>query len=93
MKRYGPLVLQDQNSRPVLVFAKGRVKYHAVVATDQRITLDALDSLRGLKPVERKGQPYSPKRAASFWLNHDHREITARARQVLRGLVSREVVS
>ena len=30
--------------------------------------------------------PGAPDSAASFWLNHDHREITPRAKLVLRGL-------
>ena len=84
-----PQVLADRNSRPLIVFAKGRTKYHAVAAMDKTITLVALDSLRGLAKLQRKGEPYSPKRAASFWLNHDHREVTKRAREVLRGLVRR----
>ena len=83
-------VLIDGNATPYLVFAKGRVKYHAVVAGDRSITLVALDSLRGMRPLQRKGQPYPPRRAASFWLNRDHRTITKRARSVLRGLVARK---
>ena len=86
---YNPQVFVDHNSRPVLVFDKGRTKYHAVAAEDTKITLVSLDSLRGLVECQRKGQPYPPKRAASFWLNRDHREITKRAREVLRGLVAR----
>jgi hypothetical protein len=90
MKTYAPQVLLDANARPLIVFAKGRTKYHAVAAADRSITLVALDTLRDLRPLERKGQPYPPRRCASFWLNRDHREVTKRATQVLRGLVARK---
>ena len=80
---------RDGNGRPYIVFARGRALYHAVQAEDT-IRLITLPNLRGLVPLERKGCPYPPKRAASFWLNHTDREITKRARQVLRGLVARK---
>lgn len=76
-------------TRPVLVFAKGRTLYHAVEAGDSVIRLITLDSLRGLRPAELKGEPYPAKRAASRWLNHDWRSINARAEKILRGLVAR----
>ena len=91
MKTYQPAVLVDRNGRPLIVFAKGRAKYHAVVATDHSITLAKLDSLRGLAELQRKGEPYPPRRAASFWLNRDFRDVTKRARRVLRSLVARRV--
>lgn len=87
---YNPQVLVDEHRRPLIVYAKGRIKYHAVAAEDTRITLVELDSLRGLTQALRKGEPYPPRRAASFWLNRDHREITKRAKDVLRSLVSRK---
>ena len=89
MSAYTPQVLIDGNARPLIVFRKGRTKYHAVAARDTDIAIVTLDSLRDMRPLERRGDPYLPKRAASYWLNHDHREITKRARQVLRGLVAR----
>lgn len=85
---YQPQVMLDRNSRPVLVYSKGRIKYHAVLA-DSKIRLVELESLRGFAHAMRRGEPYPPKRAASFWLNHDHREITKRAKDVLRELVAR----
>jgi hypothetical protein len=85
-----PQVLVDHNARPLIVFRKGRTKYHAVAARDTDIALVTLDTLRGLREATRHGDAYPPKRAASYWLNHDHREITKRARQVLRGLVARK---
>lgn len=87
---YAPTVLIDPHGRPLVVFAKGRVKYHAVVATDHAITLAKLDSLRGLAELQRKGAPYPARRAASFWLNRDFRPVTKRAKQVLRALVRRQ---
>lgn len=93
MKRFPPQVLVDGNGRPLIVFQKGRIKYHAVAARDKDIALVTLDTLRGLRPLERKGEPYPPRRCASFWLNHDHREVTKRARQVLRALASRKGTS
>ena len=88
MKDFTPRVLAD-GARPMIVFAKGRTKYHAIVARDSDIALVTLDSLRGLRELTRNGEPYPPRRAASFWLNHDFREPTKRAKQVLRGLVAR----
>jgi len=85
-----PAVYFDANRRPLLVFSKGRVKYHAVAVEDRAITLTTLDTLRGLVEATRRGEPYPAKRAASFWLNHDHRPCTKRAKQVLRGLVARK---
>jgi hypothetical protein len=89
-ERYAAQVLVDANSQPYLVFAKGRTKFHAVTAKDRTIALVALPTLRDLRPLLRRGEPYPPKRCASFWLNHDHREVTKRTKQVLRGLVSRK---
>jgi hypothetical protein len=88
-----PVVLADEHRRPVLVFARGRTKFHAVVATDTAITLAKLETLRGLVSLERRGEPYPPRRAASFWLNHDCRPITKRARAVLRGLVAKKAAA
>lgn len=84
-----PQVMIDASARPMLVFARGRTKYHAVAARDTDIALVTLDSLRGLRVLERKGSPYPPRRCASYWLNHDHRKPTKRAKSVLRGLVAR----
>jgi hypothetical protein len=84
-----PQVLAD-GSRPLLVFRKGRTKFHAVAARETDIALVALDSLRGLRELTRKGEPYPAKRCASFWLNHDYRPMAKRARQVLRALVARK---
>jgi hypothetical protein len=85
-----PQVLIDHNARPLLVFRRGRTKYHAIAARDTDIALVTLDTLRGLAPLKRRDDEYPPRRVASFWLNHDHRHITKRARQVLRGLVARK---
>lgn len=85
-----PQVLVDGNARPLIVFAEGRTKYYAVAARDADIALVALDTLRGFRALERRGEPYAARRAASFWLNHDFRPLTRRARQVLRGLVARK---
>jgi hypothetical protein len=87
---YNPAVYLDANRRPLLVFRKGRVKYHAIAVEDKTITVTTLDTLRGLVEATRMGEPYPAKRAASFWLNHDHRPCTKRAKQVLRGLVARK---
>lgn len=89
MTKLQPVVLQNQNSVPFLVFAKGRKLYHAVTA-DTMIRVVSLETLRGLDQVMRKGEPYPPRRAASHWLNHDHRVITQRAKAILRGLVARK---
>lgn len=88
MEKFEPVVLRDGHSTPFLVFAKGRKLYHAVTA-DTMIRIASIETLRGLVPLERRGEPYSPRRAASFWLNHSVRPITARAKVVLRGLVAR----
>lgn len=87
---FTPQVLLDANARPLIVFAKGRIKYHAVAARDNDIALVELDSLRGLRPLERRGEPYPPRRAASYWLNHGFRKPTKRAERVLRGMVARK---
>ena len=86
------LMLRDERNaeRPVLVFRKGRKLYHAIAARDDSIGLVTLESLRGARPLERRGEPYPPRKAASFWLNRDFRIVTKRARQVLRGLVARK---
>ena len=88
--RFTPQVLVDGNARPLIVFAKGRSRYHAVAARDADIALVTLDTLRDFRSLERRGEPYPVRRAASFWLNHDFRAPTKRARQVLRGLVARK---
>ena len=89
MPKISAQVFRDGNGRPMIVFAKGRTLYYAVVAGDT-IKLDTLNTLRGLVPLEYKGSEYPPKRAASYWLNHSTREITKRAIAVLRGLVARQ---
>lgn len=89
MQKFNPVVLQDGNRNLFIVFARGRLLYHAVTA-DTVIRLVSVPTLRGLDQVERKGEPYPVRRGASFWLNHDHRPITSRARKVLRGLVARK---
>jgi hypothetical protein len=83
-------VLADEHRRPVLVFARGRTKFHAVAASDHAIRLVALDTLRGFVELSRNGEPYPPRRAASYWLNHASRPITKRARAVLRSLVTKK---
>lgn len=90
---FQPIVLLGHNSRPVLVFAKGRTKFHAITTTARAITLTTLNTLRGLAELQRGDEPYPPQRAASFWLNRDHREVTKRAREVLRGLVRRKAAT
>jgi len=91
--RFTPQVFNyrdDENvRRPALVFRKGRALYHAVVATATDIKLVTFPSLRGFSLAQYKGDEYAARRAASAWLNHDHRSITTRARAVLRGLVAR----
>ena len=89
MTTYTPVVLMDR-SHPLIVFRKARLLYHAVAARDTDIALVTLDTLRGLREATRNGEPYPVKRCASYWLNHDFREITKRAKMVLRGLVSRK---
>jgi hypothetical protein len=89
VNQFSPIVMMDRQSVPFLVFARGRKNYHAIKA-DTMIRIASIETLRGLAPVLRKGEPYPPRRAASYWLNHDHRTITGRAMRVLRGLVSRK---
>lgn len=89
MNSYQPTVYLDQNAKPLIVFGKGRIKYDAVAARDD-IALVKLDTLRDLRELHHNGAPYSPRKAASFWLNYDFRTVTKRARQVLRGLVARQ---
>lgn len=92
---FNPQVMLDEHARPLIVFARAprSLRYHAVAARDTDIALVELETLRGLRPLERKGEPYPPRRCASFWLNHDHRRPTKRARQVLRGLVARKAAA
>lgn len=90
MNAYGPAVLRNANGRPLIVFGKGRTLFHVVEAARSMIRLNKLPTLRGMQPVELHGSPYPPKRAASFWLNKDYREITPRAKSVLRGIVARK---
>ena len=90
MNAYGPEVLRNANGRPLIVFGKGRSLFHVVEATDSAIRLTTVPTLRGLQPLELRGNPYPAKRAASFWLNKDYREITPRARSILRRLVARK---
>jgi hypothetical protein len=80
----------DNAHRVALVFRKGRTKYHAVVALHDKITLEAFAHLRGFVPLGHRGGEYPAKRAASFWLNRDHRPLTKRAKAVLKGLVARK---
>ena len=95
--RFTPQVFvyrDDENARHIaLVFRKGRTLYYAVVAKRSAITLETFPSLRGFDPLPvglaNCDGIYQPRKAASFWLNHDHRPITTRARAVLRGLVAR----
>lgn len=81
---------EDNAIRPALVFHKGRKLYHAVVATHDAIKVATFETLRDLEPLQRRGEDYPPRRAASFWLNHDVRPVSKRALQVLRGLVARK---
>ena len=76
---------EDNSARFALVFRKGRVLYHAIVSLEAEIKLATVPSLRGFAPLD-----YPARQAASFWLNHDHRPITKRARAVLKGLVARK---
>lgn len=89
-EKYQPAVLIDEHARPLIVFTRGRTKYHAVKADETSITLVALDTLRGYRELQRNGAAYPVKRCASRWLNHDWRPITSRARAVLKGLVARK---
>jgi hypothetical protein len=94
MPKFVPTVVlvrdEENRSTPMIVFARGRTKHHAVAARSADIALVTLDSMRYATPLLRNGAEYPPKRAASFWLNHDHRPVTKRARAVLRGLVARK---
>ena len=81
---------EDHSLRFALVFRQGRTLYHAVTATSSEIKLTTFPTLRGFSLAQYKGDEYAPKRAASFWLNHDHRPITKRARAILRGIVARK---
>jgi hypothetical protein len=88
---FAPQVLIDSCARPVLVYAKGRKKFRAVVATKSSIRLTTLPSLFGLRPLIAYGEKATtPKHCASFWLNHDFRACTKGAKAVLRGLVARK---
>ena len=87
--RYQSAVYLDYNAQPLIVFAKGRTKFHAVAA-DTTIRLVSLPTLRGLREAQYRGEAYPPRRAASFWLNHTQRDITKRAKQILRGIVARK---
>lgn len=93
-RNFNPVVLQDHNRRPLIVFAKGRTLYHAVAVEHDGITLVKLDTLRGLTPVAKgvhaPDDPYPVKRAASFYLNKTWRPCTKRAKAVLKGLVARK---
>ena len=88
MATFTPAVFLDRSRRPLIVVRHGRTKYHAVAANGS-IKLVALDTLRDLTPALLRGEPYPPKRAASYWLNHSSRAMSPRARAILRGLVAR----
>ena len=88
MNAFPTAVYLDHNAQPLIVFSKGRTKFHAVAANGT-ISLVTLDTLRGLREATYRGDAYPPRRAASFWLNHGQRPITKRAENVLRALVSR----
>ena len=81
---------EDNARRFALVFRRGRTLYHAIVATSDAIKLETFQTLRGMALAQYRGDDYAPKRAASRWLNHDHRPIANRARAILRGLVARK---
>lgn len=85
-----PRVLIDHEGHPLIIFGQGRLFFTAI-ATDTNIRLVQLDTLRGLRPAIYHGEPYAVRKAASFYLNHTGREITKRARAVLRGLVARKL--
>jgi hypothetical protein len=85
---FRPAVFLDHEQHPILVFERGRTRFHAIECT-RTVRLVQLDTLRGLRPLERRGEPYPPRRAASYWLNHTSRPITERARKILRSLTKR----
>jgi hypothetical protein len=60
------------------------------VADDSVIKVVALESLSGLVELQLRGAPYPPRKAASFWLNHDHRPVAKRAKMVLRSFTQRK---
>ena len=81
----------DNSLRFAIVFRKGRTMYHMIAATCDKITSGTVATLRDFKPaLMGDGTNYPVKKCASFWLNHDHRPITTRARAVLKGLVARK---
>jgi len=86
---FTPQVLRDANGRPYIVFGKGRILWHAI-KVDSNIALAKLDTIRGMPEILYKGAPYPVRKAASFYLNHDHREITPRAKAILKALVRRQ---
>ena len=91
MKNFQPVILLDYNTRPYLVYAKGRIHYRAVSAANEAlIKLVKLDDIRFMRQAMYKGQPYPPKRAASFWLNHATRPISDGAKVVLKHFVQRK---
>lgn len=90
MNAYTPTVYLDEHARPLIVLGKARIKYYAVAARDADIAVVKLDTLRSLREAMHDGKPYPPRKCASYWLNHDFREITGRAKMVLRGLVARK---
>lgn len=57
MKTFTPQVLVDGNGRPLIVFAKGRMLYHAIAARHTDITIVTLQTLRGLRELQRNGEP------------------------------------
>jgi hypothetical protein len=82
---------EDNSIRLALIFRRARTLYHAVVATHNAIKLETFDTLRGFQPaLTRDYEAYPVRKAASFWLNRDHRPIATRARAVLKGLVARK---
>ncbi len=54
---------EENARRPLLVFARGRIKYHAIVPRDKDIALVTLESLRHFTPMTFNGSEYPPKRA------------------------------
>ena len=88
MKRLTPQLYRDGHGTPLLVFGRGR-KYFFAVRPETTIKVVRLETLRGLVELERKGKPYPPRRAASYWLNKSARDVTKAAKAILRGLVAR----